>query len=78
MRKQNGPPVANPFMQVDSSFSRLRGKIGSFFSYMKRHGSSPFNQICWVSKNIAIANQTVSQHIWLTLVWVNFCLLETS
>src|SRR4029453_15002005 len=37
MRKQNGPPVANPVMEINGSFRRLRGKIGSFFSDMERH-----------------------------------------
>jgi hypothetical protein len=34
MRKQNGPPVANPFMKVDGPLRRLGSKIGSFLSDM--------------------------------------------
>jgi hypothetical protein len=47
MGKQNGPPVTNPFMEVDGSFRRLRGEIGSFFSDMERHKLSPFNLV-WI------------------------------
>src|SRR5262249_1781635 len=43
MGKKNRPSVANPFMKIDGSFRRLRGKIGSFLSNMERHTFSPFN-----------------------------------
>jgi hypothetical protein len=37
MGKQNGPPVPNPFVKVDGTLRRLRGKIGRFFADMNRH-----------------------------------------
>jgi hypothetical protein len=41
VRKQNRPPVADPFMKIDGTFRRLRSKIRSFFSDMKCHGLPP-------------------------------------
>ena len=41
MRKQNSPPVPNPFMEIDGSFRRLRGKIRSFLSDMECHNYLP-------------------------------------
>jgi hypothetical protein len=47
MRKKNGPAVANPVMEIDGSFRRLRGKIRGFLSNMKRHDLSPF-KLGWI------------------------------
>src|SRR5262245_59479660 len=45
MGKKNRASIANPFMEIDGSFRRLRAKIGSFLSDMERHTFSPFNSI---------------------------------
>src|SRR6516162_968541 len=41
VREQDGPAVADPFVEVDAALGRLRGEIGSFAVDSQRHESPP-------------------------------------
>jgi hypothetical protein len=54
MRKQNGPAIADPLVEVDRAFRSVGGEVGGFVIDSEGHDYSPVGSVVFAAEKFKI------------------------